>query len=279
MPETTVRIEQIQSAMEAAGIDAVVLRMAENVVLATDWYVQISGLGLVVIGRSGGATLLVPEYEAEEAAAVWPGDIRTFPRNPERRPLARRGDHAAPRRSRPRARRNRRRDRLRGELRVGGAGLDVRGAERRRSADAGADQDDLRDHTARRLQRGARVAARGQDRPRHRAPAPHERDRRVRPGRVQRGRPSRRDRDRGAGGGRARDHGAGPWLQGRPLGSRLLHDLLGPGSRPRVGSTGAHAPGRSSRATSSCSSSERSRTATGRDHTRYCRAPASRHRD
>src|SRR5262249_61082265 len=33
----------------------------------------------VVIGRSGGATLLVPEYEAEEAAAIWPGDIRTFP--------------------------------------------------------------------------------------------------------------------------------------------------------------------------------------------------------
>jgi Xaa-Pro dipeptidase len=79
MPGTTFRIEQIQSAMDAAGIDAVVLRLAENVVLTTDWYVQISGLGLVVIGRSGGASLLVPEYEAEEAAAVWAGDIRTFP--------------------------------------------------------------------------------------------------------------------------------------------------------------------------------------------------------
>ena len=72
-------IEQIQSAMEGSGIDAVVLRLAENVVLTTHWYVQISGLGLVVIGRSGGGSLLVPEYEAAEAAAVWPGDIRTFP--------------------------------------------------------------------------------------------------------------------------------------------------------------------------------------------------------
>jgi Xaa-Pro dipeptidase len=79
MPGTTVRIEQIQSAMDETGIDAVVLRLAENIVLTTDWYVQISGLGFVVIGRAGGASLLVPDYEADEAAAVWSGDIRVFP--------------------------------------------------------------------------------------------------------------------------------------------------------------------------------------------------------
>jgi Xaa-Pro aminopeptidase len=79
MPGTTVRIEQIQSAMDETGIDAVVLRLAENVVLTTDWYVQISGLAFVVVGRAGGASLLVPDYEAEEAAAVWSGDIRVFP--------------------------------------------------------------------------------------------------------------------------------------------------------------------------------------------------------
>ena len=73
------RVGQIQAAMEASGADAVVLRLAENIVLATRWYVQIPGLALVVIGREGSATLLVPEYEAGEAAAVWPGDIRTFP--------------------------------------------------------------------------------------------------------------------------------------------------------------------------------------------------------
>jgi Xaa-Pro aminopeptidase len=65
--------------MESEGVDAVVLRLAENIVLTTGWYVQIPGLALVVIGRSGDASLLVPEYEADEAAAVWSGDIRTFP--------------------------------------------------------------------------------------------------------------------------------------------------------------------------------------------------------
>jgi Xaa-Pro dipeptidase len=79
MPGTTERVEQLQSEMASAGVDALVLRLAENVVLATRWYVQIPGLALVVVGRSGSATLLVPEYEAGEAAGVWPGDIRTFP--------------------------------------------------------------------------------------------------------------------------------------------------------------------------------------------------------
>ena len=73
------RVRQIQSAMDEAGVDAVVLRLAENIVLATRWYVQIPGLAFVVIGRSGGGSLLVPEHEAEEAAAIWAGDIRTFP--------------------------------------------------------------------------------------------------------------------------------------------------------------------------------------------------------
>ncbi len=74
-----IRVSQIQSAMEEAGADAVVLRLAENIVLATRWYVQIPGLAFVVIGRSGGATLIIPDYEAEEAAAIWSGDIRTVP--------------------------------------------------------------------------------------------------------------------------------------------------------------------------------------------------------
>lgn len=79
MADAAGRIEQIQTEMEMLGIDAVVLRLAENIVLATRWYVQMPGLALVVVGRSGGATLLVPEYEAAEAAETWSGDIRTFP--------------------------------------------------------------------------------------------------------------------------------------------------------------------------------------------------------
>jgi Xaa-Pro aminopeptidase len=76
---TTVRIKQIQAAMESERVDALVLRLSENVVLATRWYPQMPGFALVVVGRAHGATLLIPEYECEEAVGVWSGDIRTFP--------------------------------------------------------------------------------------------------------------------------------------------------------------------------------------------------------
>jgi len=73
------RIAELQAAMAGDGVEAVVARLAENVVLLTGWYVQIPGLGIVVVPREGPPSLLVPEYEADEAAAVWGGDIRTFP--------------------------------------------------------------------------------------------------------------------------------------------------------------------------------------------------------
>ena len=79
MSPTADRVAQIQAGMGSSGVDAVVLRLAENIVLTTRWYVQIPGLAFVVIGREAGATLLVPEYEASEASEVWRGDIRTFP--------------------------------------------------------------------------------------------------------------------------------------------------------------------------------------------------------
>src|SRR5712691_6899820 len=73
------RVGQLQEAMATRDVDALVLRLAENVLLATGWYVQIPGLGIVVVPREGAASLLVPEYEAAEAAAVWGGNVRTFP--------------------------------------------------------------------------------------------------------------------------------------------------------------------------------------------------------
>lgn len=73
------RVEQIQAALAESGADAVVLRLPENVMLATGWWVQIGGLGIAVVPREGPATLLIPEYEAPEAAGRWQGDIRTFP--------------------------------------------------------------------------------------------------------------------------------------------------------------------------------------------------------
>ena len=88
------RVEQIQEAMAEAGADAVFLRLPENVMLATGWWVQIGGLGIVLVPRQGPATLLIPEYEAPEAGGYWQGDIRTFPL---RRAGGRDRDPAAPR--------------------------------------------------------------------------------------------------------------------------------------------------------------------------------------
>lgn len=72
------RIAQLQRGMAEADIDALVLRLPENVLLATGWWVQISGLGIVVVPRAGEATLLLPEYEEPEARTRFDGDIRTF---------------------------------------------------------------------------------------------------------------------------------------------------------------------------------------------------------
>jgi Xaa-Pro dipeptidase len=73
------RTGQVQAAMAELGLDAVFLRLPENVMLVTGWWVQIGGLGIVVVPRDGEATLLIPEYEAEEARSCWAGDIRSFP--------------------------------------------------------------------------------------------------------------------------------------------------------------------------------------------------------
>ena len=73
------RIEQLQLALGEAGADAVVLRLAENVVLTTGYWPQIGGLGIVVVPREGEASLLVPEYEEPEVRTRWQGDVRLFP--------------------------------------------------------------------------------------------------------------------------------------------------------------------------------------------------------
>ena len=176
-----------------AGIDAVVLRLAENIVLTTDWYVQISGLGLVVIGRSGGADAARARLRGRGGRSGLAGDIRTFPAIRNDGPHTGAEISTPPRRPRARARRDRRRRRLRGKLRDDRARFDVRRAERRRPADAGALQGDVRDRAAQRRQRAARVDPLGQDRARPRATAPHQRDRGLRPERLQGGGRARRD--------------------------------------------------------------------------------------
>jgi len=73
------RLEQIQQAMGEQAVDALFLRLPENVMLATGWWVQIGGLGIVVVPREAEASLLIPEYEAAEIGSYWSGDVRTFP--------------------------------------------------------------------------------------------------------------------------------------------------------------------------------------------------------
>jgi Xaa-Pro aminopeptidase len=65
--------------MAEARVDAMVLRLSENVLLATGYWVQMGGLGLVLVPREGNASLLVPEYEELEARGRFSGDVQTFP--------------------------------------------------------------------------------------------------------------------------------------------------------------------------------------------------------
>jgi Xaa-Pro aminopeptidase len=72
------RVAQIQQRMAAEEVDAVVLYLAENIVLVTGFYVRIPGLGMVVIPREGEATLMVADYDLDRAERTWDGDTRTF---------------------------------------------------------------------------------------------------------------------------------------------------------------------------------------------------------
>lgn len=94
MTDEANRIEQIQQAMAADGLDALVLRLAENILLATGWFMRFSALGFVVVPAEGDAVLIVPAVEEEEAAAEWGGAVATFPAGrTDREPL----DSALPR--------------------------------------------------------------------------------------------------------------------------------------------------------------------------------------
>jgi Xaa-Pro aminopeptidase len=82
------RVEQLQPQLRAAGVDVAVVRMAENVLFVSGHFVQMPGAGFVVVPAEGEATLLVPEYEAPEAAEVWDGALETFPVIRNDRPAA-----------------------------------------------------------------------------------------------------------------------------------------------------------------------------------------------
>lgn len=75
----TERIDQLQRKLGELGVDALFLRLPENILLAAGWWVQLPGLGIAVIPREGRPALLVPEHEADGLPAGWTGEILTFP--------------------------------------------------------------------------------------------------------------------------------------------------------------------------------------------------------
>jgi Xaa-Pro dipeptidase len=77
--QTSGRVQELQERLVRRGLDGAVFRLAENVVLLTGYYLQIGGLPTLVVPRSGPACLIVPDYEADEAAVTFDGEIRTFP--------------------------------------------------------------------------------------------------------------------------------------------------------------------------------------------------------
>src|SRR5690242_18489810 len=74
-----VRVQQLQPQLRSAGVDVAVVRTTENVLFVSGHFVQIAGAGFAVVPAEGEATLLVPEYEAPEAAEIWDGALETFP--------------------------------------------------------------------------------------------------------------------------------------------------------------------------------------------------------
>jgi len=79
MAPTSERVTQLQSEMRSRNVDCTVLRLGENILMATGYWLQLPGAGLAVVPQEGEAALLIPDYEEPEARERWGGHIRSFP--------------------------------------------------------------------------------------------------------------------------------------------------------------------------------------------------------
>jgi len=68
----------VQRRLEEEELDAVVLRLAENVLLVSGYYLQVGGPALAFVPREGEMTLLLPDYEEPEARHLGIA-VDTFP--------------------------------------------------------------------------------------------------------------------------------------------------------------------------------------------------------
>jgi Xaa-Pro aminopeptidase len=80
------RWDRVRRALAEAGLDALVCRLAENVVLLTGYYPNIGG-SMVVFPREGEPTLILPRFERELADRGWVEDRREYDTWQNRYPL------------------------------------------------------------------------------------------------------------------------------------------------------------------------------------------------
>lgn len=73
----SLRVEYIREEMERANLDAIVVRLAENV-LALTGYFPVVGYAAAVVSRTGEAIVIAPEQERENAREGWASEIREF---------------------------------------------------------------------------------------------------------------------------------------------------------------------------------------------------------
>lgn len=71
------RLERMRRSMAAERVDALILRLPENVVLLGGYY-PLTGLNFLLFPRDGEPALLIPASEEEEASEGWWKDISTF---------------------------------------------------------------------------------------------------------------------------------------------------------------------------------------------------------
>jgi len=74
----TARLQQLRSLMPREGLDALVCRLPENVVLLTGYW-PVVGRSAAVLTLEHGPILLAPEMEAYAIQGAWAEDVHTFP--------------------------------------------------------------------------------------------------------------------------------------------------------------------------------------------------------
>ncbi len=70
------RASDLQALLATAELDALVLKLPENILFATGHWVRMGGLCIVFVPARGSATLVVCDFEADDARETLDGDVR-----------------------------------------------------------------------------------------------------------------------------------------------------------------------------------------------------------